>query len=369
MKEKTRKELTGIQRSIFVSVRAFGLHNESNFFIQNLSVLIGAGMSVSDALASVYEEVRGMRMRSALREIMASVEEGLSLSDAIEKTHIVSPHTLALIKLGELSGRLSENLEVTALQNEKEATFRSRIRSALAYSSFVLIISLVVGIGVAWFVLPKISGFFADLNAPLPPITKAIIAVGSFLQTYGYIFIPLFIIVFLAVFYFIFSFPKTKFIGHTLLFHTPVIKHLILETEIARFGFLSGTMIRAGVPLHMVFELLPGTTTFKNYAILYAAMSQRILEGGTFQKIFATLHDSDRLIPLPVRQMIIAAEQSGALSDTLVKIGTMYEAKVDATSRNIPAFLEPALLLFIGGLVGFLAIGILMPIYKLGLYF
>ncbi|MBC7766674.1 type II secretion system F family protein [Arenimonas sp.] len=368
-KAEAGKELYSMKRSIFVRLRAFGLQNDSNFFIQNLSVLIGAGMSVSEALQSVYAEVRGIRMKSVLREIIDGVDEGLTLSSAIERTNIISPHTLALIKLGELSGRLSENLEVTAIQNEKEATFRSRVRSALAYSSFVLIISLVVGVGVAWFVLPKISKFFADLNAPLPKITKIIIAVGDFLQVYGFIFIPMFIGIFVIMFYFLFSFPKTKFIGHTLLFHMPIIKHLILETEVARFGFLSGTMIRAGVPLHMVFELLPGTTTFKNYAVVYSHISDEILDGASFQKIFSESKKADKLIPLPVRQMMVAAEQSGALAETLIKIGGMYEAKVDATSRNIPAFLEPALLLFIGGLVGLLAVGILMPIYQLGLYF
>ena len=369
MKPETNKKLQGIKRNVFVKLRAFGLHNDSNLFIQNIAVLIGAGMSIRMALDSAYAEVRSFRMKSAIREMIEGVDEGMSFSAAVEKVGIVSPHTLALIKLGELSGRLSLNLQVAALQNEKEAVFRSRVRSALAYSSFVFVISLVVGICVAWFVLPKISELFRELNAPLPPITKGIIAVGSFLQKYGYVFVPGFFIVFLTLFYFLFSFPKTRFIGHRILFHIPLIKKLILETEVARFGFLSGTMVNAGIPLHVVFELLPGTTTFGNYRALFESMSDQIQEGSSFQKIFATRAKSNNLLPLPVWQMMVAAEQSGALSETLTKIGTLYEQKVDATSRNIPAFLEPALLLFIGALVGFLAIGILMPIYKLGLYF
>jgi type II secretory pathway component PulF len=308
-------------------------------------------------------------MRSALREVIEAVNNGLPLSKAFKDAGIVSSHTLALMSLGEVSGNLSSNLQVAALQNEKEVVFRSRVRSALAYSSFVLVTALVVGTGVSWYVLPQIADFFIGLNAPLPPITRAIIALGLFLQKYGYVFVPSFLIVFSIIFYFLFSFPKTRFIGHSILFHLPIIKKLILETEVSRFGFLSGTMVRAGVPLHTVFELLPSTTTFGNYRTLYEQISRRIVEGSSFQKIFSGDKRMGKLIPLPVRQMMVAAEQSGTLSETLVKIGEIYEAKVDATSHSIPAFLEPALLLVIGAMVAVLALGVLMPIYQLGLYF
>lgn len=369
MRDSYKERFKRIKRSLFVSFRSLGLQNESNFFVQNLAVLIGAGMSITAALDSVYSEVTSFRMRSALREVIESVNNGSPLSKAFKDAGIVSSHTLALVSLGEVSGNLSSNLQVAALQNEKEAVFRSRVRSALAYSSFVLITALVVGIGVAWYVLPQIADFFVGLNAPLPPLTKAIIAVGFFLQQYGYVFIPAFIGIFAITFYFLFSFPKTRFIGHSILFHLPIIKKLILETEVSRFGFLSGTMVKAGVPLHTVFELLPNTTTFGNYKELYERIFKQVIEGSSFQKIFSNDKRIGKLLPLAVRQMMVAAEQSGTLSDTLVKIGEIYEAKVDATSRGIPAFLEPALLLVIGAMVAVLALGVLMPVYQLGMYF
>lgn len=369
MKSNLKRNFKLFIRLVFTKLRSFGLHNESNFFIQNLAVLIGAGIGIPDALDSVYQEIKSFRMRSACREIIESINEGLSLSKAVDKAGIVAPHTLALISLGEVSGRLSQNLQVAALQNEKEATFRSRVRSALAYSSFVFVVALVVGIGVAWFVLPKIATFFNDLNAPLPFITRAIIKTGIFLQDYGYIFLPLFFTIFAILFYFLFSFPKTRFVGHTILFHIPLIKKLILETEVARFGFFSGTMISAGIPIQNVFNLLPTITTFGNYKKLYAYFAVKVGEGASFQKMFSEFDDLNSMFPLPVRQMVVASEKSGTLSETLLKIGNLYESKVESTSRNIPAFLEPALLLFIGCIVAVLALGILMPIYNLGLYF
>lgn len=358
-----------LKHDLFLRFRSFGMQSQANFLIQNLSMLIGAGMGVTMALQSVYAETNSPRMRSALKEIMDKVDNGIQLSRAIREARIVSPHTLSLIELGEVSGRLSENLQVAALQNEKEAVFRSRVRSALMYSIFVFMIAFVVGAGTSWFILPKIADFFADIEGQLPFLTRVLIDTGAFLEAYGFIFIPLVVMFFVMLFYFLFSFPKTKFIGHTILFHIPLIKDLIQETEIARFGFLAGTMVRAGMPINTVFELMPETTTFLNYKRFYMYMHDRVVEGYTFRKAFASYKKIDKIMPIAVRQMIIAAEQSGTLSESLIKIGELYESRVDATSRNIPTFLEPALLLVIGGMVGILALGVLLPIYQLGTYF
>jgi len=358
-----------VKRGVFVRLRAWGLQNQSQFFIQNLSILVAAGMGIPQALTAVFEEIRSPRMRSAVKDIIADVDEGQLFSNALKRAAIVSPYILALIQTGEHSGRLSDNLSIASAQNEKEAAFRSRVRSALAYSGFVLVIALVVGIGTSWYILPQLATFFTSFNVPLPFITRVIINVGLFLQNYGIIFVPLFLALFAGLFYFFFSFPKTRFIGHSILFHIPLFKDLIKGTEISRFGFITGTMLRAGIPLTEVFDILPTTTTFQNYSRLYEFMGARLEEGFSFQRLFPLYPGVAGMMPSAVRQMIVAGEQSGSLSDTLIRIGSIYEAKVEATSRNIPAFLEPALLLVIGGMVTLLALGILMPVYQIGLYF
>jgi type II secretory pathway component PulF len=358
-----------IRRRIFVRFRAFGLQNESQFFIQNFAILVNAGMGVVPALNSVLEEIHSWRMRSAVTEILDDVSDGKPLSVALGNAEIVSPYILSLVTAGERSGRLAANLLIASEQNEKEAAFRSRVRSALAYSSFVFFIAIFVGVGTAWYILPQIATFFTSFNVPLPLLTRGIIAVGVFLNHFGYVFVPLFVVIVLGLIYFLFSFPKTRFIGHTILFHLPLFKDLIKGTEIARFGFISGTMLKAGMPITMVFEILPRTTTFGNYSALYVFMGARLQEGLSFQRLFPLYPTLTSVLPSPVRQMIVAAEQSGTLPDTLIKIGVLYDRKVEAVSRNIPAFLEPALLLVIGALVGLLALGILIPIYQIGLYF
>lgn len=363
-----KRKSKGLWHALFLRIRSFGLAKQSDFVVQNLAVLVNAGMGVAEALDSVLEEVSSWRLRSAIQDVVADVRDGLSLSDALHNAHIVSSYTLALVSLGEQSGRLSKNLHIAAVHNEKERVFRSRVRSALAYSVFVLTVATVIGIGISWFILPQVASFFDELDAPLPALTRAIVTLGTVLRDYGFIILPLLAVVVILLFYFLFSFPKTRFIGHSILFHLPAISGLIKETEISRFGFIVGSMIEAGISLQDIFALLPDTTTFRNYKRLYQAMGQSIHEGHTFKQVFAHIQHVKKLLPLQVRQMIIGAEQSGALAETFVTIGEIYEAKVDVTSRSIPTFLEPILLLVIGSIVAVLALGILLPIYQLGLY-
>lgn len=345
--------------------RTLGLKSEIAFFIENLSALLSAGISISEVLSSLKEEMTSGRMRRILGEIEEEIENGSSLSDALGKAKIIPPHTLSLIRLGEQSGRLSENLKVVILQNEKEATFRSEIRSSLMYAVIVFTLTVVLGAGISLITLPKLGSFFEGFDVELPLVTRILIAFGQFLGAYGFIVIPLFLFVIGTAFYFLFSFPKTKFVGHRLLFKTPIVKKLIKQVEIARFGFLFGTMLEAGMPVTVALKALQSTTTFLNYQKFYVHLTEKVQEGNSLKQSFALYPRSKKLFPSSVRQMITAAERAGALPETLLKIGSIFEKKTEATARNLPIILEPILLLIVGAGVALLALGVILPIYSL----
>ncbi len=354
------------KEGIIKRIRTFGLRGEIYFFLENLSALLSAGMGISMALSSVREEVDSKRMAKILGELEEAVLNGSSFSNALEEVRVISPHMLSLIHLGEMSGRLNENLKVVILQNEKEQMFRSRVRSSLMYAAVVFTLSIFVGVGTAWFTLPELASFFNELDAELPLITQIIISIGGFLGTYGYIIVPIFLVGLLMLFYFLFSFPKTKFIGHSVLFHTPVVRRLIKQVEIARFGFLLGTMLEAGMPMSGSLAALPATTTFLNYRKFYYYLEKSVNEGNSLQKSFSAHADVKKLFPSSVRQMIAASEQSGSLPETMIRVGKMYETKVETTAKNIPIILEPLMLILIGVMVAVLALGTILPIYNLG---
>jgi type II secretory pathway component PulF len=364
--KNNKNRVNKLWSKIVKKIRTFGLREEIYFLLENLSALLSAGMGVSSALKAMKEEADSRNMITIIGEIEESIEDGESFTSAFEQTGILSPHQLSLIRLGETSGRLVENMRVVVMQNEKETLLRSKVRSSLMYGVVVFTLAIVVGVGTAWYTLPQLASFYAELDVELPLITQLIMIVGEFLAVHGYYVIPLFLLVLSILFYFFFSFPKTKFVGHSILFHIPLIRTLIKQAELARFGFLLGTMLDAGMPMSESLNTLPGTTTFLNYQKFYVHLQNRVSEGNSLQKSFSSYPNVKKLFPAAVRQMISASEQSGNLPETLIRIGKMYEQRVETTAKNLPTIIEPILLVGIGLLVGILALGTLMPIYNLG---
>lgn len=339
--------------------------SDKELFMENLSLLLASGMDTVSALTALRQEAKTGGMKVIIGGMLGSIESGMVLSVALEKTGLFGANVVSLIRIGEETGKLSENLKVVADQLQKERSFRSKIASAMMYPVFVLSLTLIVGVSIAWIILPRLAMVFRDLNIKLPLITKFLIDVGLFLNQYGAIFVPSFIFGVLLLIYFVFVFPKTKFIGQELLFSFPGVSELVGEVEIARFGFVLGNLLSAGLPVVTAFDSLIDVTTFKSYRKLYKFLRDRIEEGNSFAKSFASYEGIDRLIPPSIQQMVVAAEQSGYLSDTLLKIGERFEEKTDVTTKNLSTILEPILLVIVWFGVAGVALAVILPIYSL----
>jgi cobalamin biosynthesis Mg chelatase CobN len=137
----------------------FGLSKDRDHFIENLSMLVLSGMPLVGALTSIVIEERNPRMKKILEGVLAEIEGGSPLWKSFERTGMFRGYTISLIRIGEESGKFAENLKVVALQEEKDREFRSKVKSALMYPVFVLVLTAVVGIGISWFILPKLAKF------------------------------------------------------------------------------------------------------------------------------------------------------------------------------------------------------------------
>lgn len=337
---------------------------EKDIFLENFSLLLSSGIDALSALTALEKETKGRSMKKVIRQIRANVESGSSISKALAATGLFSKNVITLIAIGEQSGRLSENLKVIVTQLDKERSFRSKVASAMLYPVFVLSLTLIVGITVSWVILPRLATVFTSLHIPLPLITKILIDLGTFLGLYGAVVVPVFIFALLIILYFLFINPGTKFIGQEMVFRVPGIDKVIQEVELARFGFLLGTLLSAGLPIGVAFDSLIEATTFLSYKKYYIFLRDRIDEGNSFEKSFA-LSGEEKLIPATIQQMIIAAESSGYLPDTLIKIGARYEEKTETTSKNISTILEPVLLVIVWFGVAAVALAVILPIYSL----
>lgn len=343
----------------------FNLGDEKNYFIENLAMLLASGMDILSALDGIKDEFKSAKMKKIIINLRDDIENGSSLWRSLAKTKLFSSQTLSLIKIGEQSGRLSENLAVINTQQKKERIFKSKIRSAMMYPVFVLVLMIVVGSAIAWFILPRLTTVFSQLDMELPIITQMLIKVGNFLGSYGTFIVPGFILFILLLIYFTFVYSKTKHIGQWLLFRMPLIKNLIQQVELARFGYILGTLLEAGLSITDSLKALEESTSFREYKNLYKHLQSEISLGKSFNASFKSFKSINVLIPKTIQQMIVFGTQSGSLSKVFLDIGENFEQKTDNTTKNLTVVLEPFMLIIVWiGVVG-VAMAVILPIYSL----
>lgn len=338
---------------------------ERQLLLENLTLLLNAGVGVETALESVKNELRSKRLYLAVAQMQTDIDNGLSFSKALGKSHLLPDYVVSLIKIGEDSGQLTENLEVIIRQQEKDRLFRSKLRSAMLYPAIIFGLALVVGMGIGLFLLPRLATLFSDLNVALPLPTRILISIANIVREHGLIVFGvlggLIVLIFL-----LFSFiPAVRQLPLRLATHLPIIGRLIQNIELARFGYITGSLLQAGLPIVEVFQALASASRLPTYRRLYSRMSVSIAAGDSFKSIFAEEPRINKFIPRPLQELIIAGEQSGKLAPTLSHLGEVYEEKIDTMSKNLATLLEPIMLVFVWLMVVGIALAVILPIYRL----
>lgn len=341
------------------------LGSSRDYIIENLTLLADSGMGILSALDSISEGSRSKRVKRIIDQIRLDVDSGSPLWEALYFSSIFPEKAISLIKIGERSGKLTDNLKVVSEQQQKERSFNSKIKGALMYPVFVLVIATVIAIGISWFILPKLAMVFAQLKIKLPLITRILIDFGHFLGQYGSVVVPSFIIVFLLTIYILFFFKLTRWMGQSILFSLPIFRKIMQQTELARFGYLLGSLLEAGMPIVDSIRSIKETATFSAYRRFYSYLETSVEEGNSFKRVFNSYKKIDKIFPAPIQQMIITAEKSGHLSETLRKIGNVFEDRLDNTTKNLSIILEPVLLVIVWLGVVAVALAVILPIYGL----
>ncbi len=336
-----------------------------DYVAESLALTTDSGMGILPSLDSIAQGTNSKRMRNIINQIKTDVADGNFLWEALESSGLFPERVIFLIKIGEKSGKLTANLKVASEQQQKEKSFNSKVKAALLYPVFVLVVAVLVGVGISWFILPQLATIFSQLNIKLPLITQIFLQAGFFLGSYGSFAVPLFIITFSVGIFIIFFFKHTNFIGRWIAFRTPIFRRIVQEMEIARFGYVVGSLLGAGVPIVESISSVKATSTFYDYRKFYSMLEQKIYEGDSFQKSFTEFKGINKLFPPPIQQTIIAGEQSGHLADSLSKIGRIYEDKLDNTTRNLATILEPVLLVIVWLGVMAVALAVILPVYGL----
>ncbi|MEI6843155.1 MAG: type II secretion system F family protein [bacterium] len=344
---------------------SIGFGDEKDYFIENLSLLIASGMGISNALSSISSSVKSPRMKRITTYIEEAVNAGMPLWKAFEETGFFPNRVIALIRSGEQAGKLPEHLNLVTLQQHKEKIFKSRLRSALIYPSIVILLAFIIALGSTWFVLPNLISIFTQSQTTLPLTTRILLWLGITFKSYGIIIVPGLIGIVSLVLYILFVNKKTKFVGDAILFSVSGIKSLVQGIELARFGYIFGALLQAGFQMDEALEAIKEGTDYDSYRNFYSHIQENVVKGESFSAMFKEFKKSDNFIPPPIQQLIISAEKSGRLPETLIKIGVIFEEKTEAMSQDLSTVLEPIVLIIVGLIVALVVSGIIGPIYGL----
>jgi type IV pilus assembly protein PilC len=333
-------------------------------FTRELSAMVSAGVPLLRALTSLQGHAESPVLKSILEDVIRDVQGCAPLADALEKyPETFSSVYVNMVRAGEAAGILDEILKRLALQQEKNATMRKKIKSAMTYPMVLVFITVLAFFGLMLFVIPQIGKIIKDLGGPdaeLPALTTFMLGLSSFMINFWYILLPLLA----AGIFFLLRFlrtPEGKWLLHNFILKVPGVKSIVMKVAVARFARTFSALMGAGVA---VLEALDVTAHALGNVVYEKAVLDAIPEvqnGATLSSII----EKNPLFPAIVPQMLSVGEETGQTDTVLVKVADFYEEEVDVAIDGLASIIEPIMIVFMGGMVGVIAASVMMPIANL----
>lgn len=330
-------------------------------FSRQFSTMINAGISMIKCLDILENQTRDPALAATISEVRRDVKEGMTLTDAVSKhPEVFSKLYINMIRAAEIGGILDTILDRLAGFLEKEMEIKQKVKSAMMYPILVLIFAVLVIIALFIVVLPKFKEIFDSMNVEMPAATAFLFSASDWVCNYWYM-IPVIVIPLFIAYKQYAKTAKGRYNIDGVKLRIPIAGELVLKMGISRFARTFGTLLASGVPMMRSLEIIGETSG--NMVIAEAINKTRnsIREG---QKISQPLSQS-ALFPPMVVHMIDVGEETGLLSEMLLKVSDFYDQEVDAMIKGLTSLIEPLLIVFMGVLVGFIAISVMSPIFKL----
>lgn len=330
-------------------------------FSRQFATMIDAGIPILRALEILVGQAKDPVLKPAIEQVLADVKGGSALNEALVKhPHVFSKLYVNMVRAAELGGILDTILDRLSMFLEYEAEIKGKIKAAMMYPVLVLCFSVLMLFVLFSFVLPKFKEIFTDMQAKMPPVTAALFGFGDFMQASWWIIILIGVGTFMGVKWYGKT-PNGRYKLDYLKLRAPVVGELVLKMSVARFSRTFGTLISSGVPMMRSLEIVGETL---NNVVLTTAIDQTRLAIREGNRLSVPLQASG-LFPTMVTQMIDIGEESGRLSEMLVKVGEFYDQEVETTVKGLTSMIEPLLIIFMGVIVGFIAISVMSPIFSI----
>lgn len=336
--------------------------DEIVIFTRQLSAMISAGVPLLRALTSLSEHAESPNFKNALESIITEVQSGAGFGDSLAKfPNIFSDVYVNMVRAGESAGILDDILKRLATQQEKNATIRKKVKSAMSYPMVLVVITIGAFFGLMLFVIPQIGNIITDLGGPdaeLPVLTQVMLGISGAIISYWYIIFP----ALGGATYGLIRYIRTKdgqkkF--HRILLKMPPVNGIIKKVAVARFSRTYSSLIGAGVPVIEAIHITSRAIGNSVYEDALSAAAEKVESGDQLSIIVQQYED---LFPSILAQMLSVGEETGQTDAVLVKVADFYEEEVDVAIDGISSIIEPVMIVTMGGMVGLIAASVMGPI-------
>lgn len=329
-------------------------------FSRQLSVMVSSTVPIVQALKILAQQTVNPIFITDIMDMANDVDGGMRLSSAMAKhPKAFSRFYVAMVKSGETSGKLDEVLQYLADQMEKDYDLVSRIKGAMIYPVFIIGGMIVVGFLMMVFVVPKMTQMLTDSGAELPFLTRILIAVSSFMQSFWWLIIGAVVgLVFLLKMWT--RTPAGRVAWDTAKVKTPIFGTLFQKIYIVRFARGFSTLIRGGVPVSAALRITAEVVDNEAYRALILGTIKEVEDGNSV----VTLFSKSDLMPKMLSQMMSIGEQTGKLDAILEKLSDFYTREIDSLVDGLTALIEPLILMVMGVGVGGMVAAIMLPMFK-----
>ncbi len=332
-------------------------------FTRQLANLLRAGFTLSRALQTLVKQYRNSAFKDILENICRRINKGEPFSRILESyPGFFSPFYISIVRVGEAGGQLDRSLERLALSHERRQEINSQVRSALAYPAFLLSVGLATIFILMTLVIPELASMFTDLNQTLPLPTLIVMAVSDFMASFWWLVIIL-LIIFVLVGQSFYRNEQKRLIIDRFMIRIPVLRGLLQKIETANYFQALGVLLENGLPMLEALDVASSSVANRYVRHKCSLFGEEIRQGKTLSSCFV----DDDFFPAITADMAAVGEESGDLSPMLISLADSYEKEVRDAVKALVSLLEPVLILVLGGIIGFLAVSMLLPIFQINL--
>jgi type IV pilus assembly protein PilC len=330
-------------------------------FTRQFSVMIDAGLPLVQALDIIGSQAENPAFRKVLLAVKVRVESGSTFADSLsEHPKVFDELFTQLVRAGEIGGILDTILQRLGAYIEKNEKLKRRVKGAMTYPTIVLFISIGVVTVMLMFVVPTFEKMFKDMGGALPGPTQSLVDFSKFLRSSWYILFGVPIAAFFA-FKTVISKGKGQEVWHAFALKMPLAGSLIRKIAVARFTRTLGTMLSSGVPILDSLQIVAKAAGNKTIEKAIMHVRAKISEG---KNIAGPLAETGVFPPMVV-QMIGVGEATGAMDQMLNKVADFYDDEVDVAVGALTSMLEPIMMVFLGGTIGYMMIAMYLPIFTM----